>query len=353
MSTELATFTAAPLEQRVRYAQTLASAGDLIPRGLRDNRGQPVAGKILLVAETGSMLGMHPIAALQGVNIIDGKPTISPALMSAVVRRAGHKLRVTTKGSVAAGTFEATATLIRADDPEAPFSATWNKERAQRAGLAGKGAWAKYFEAMCKARAISEVCREGAEDALMGVGYVPEELGADVDEQGNVVEAPAAPAPVPAAPAPAPFPSPAPVAAAQPESDVIEGEIVPDRDWAAEARAAGSLEALRALYQEADNAGALGSPVDGPDQVLGRLMRRLRQEFIDAEKAAAQAPARDWLGEARAATSRDALQALVTAAADAGVGADVLQEMASFEESLPAAELDWNAAASETGGEVL
>ena len=174
-------------------------AGDLLPRSLwaptrkQDGTPGPPApspAKVLLLAETGSMLGLHPMAALQSIHIIDGKPTMSANLLSALVRRAGHKLRVTTSGNWVAGTFVARAVLVRADDPDFEFVVEWNRERADRAGLLGKrGPWATYPEAMAKARAITEVIREGAPDVSIVAAYTPEELGeTNVAEDGNVVE---------------------------------------------------------------------------------------------------------------------------------------------------------------------
>lgn len=201
MSTSVVAYDSATLTERQSYAQTLAAGGDLIPKGLHsmtrrpDGSAGPSApspGKVLLVMETGAMLGLHPIAALQGVHIIEGRATLSPALMSAVVRKAGHRLRVSTEGDVKAGTFTATAELTRSDDPDFTYRATWSIDRATRAGLASKDVWKKYPEAMCKARAISEVCREGAEDALMGVHYTPEEIGGEVGEAGEAVGIPTA-----------------------------------------------------------------------------------------------------------------------------------------------------------------
>lgn len=204
MSTEIEVYASAPLPDRWNYAQAMASAGELVPQGMRTN-GQPDAGKIFFTFETGSMLGIHPVAAIQGVNVIEGKPTLSPALMSAVIRRAGHLIRVTTDGQMADLSLSATAELVRKDDPEHPFKVTWSIEKAARAGLLqviqGKvsakvgrnnapGVWEKYTEAMLKARAISEVCREGGTDALMGIGYVPEELGAEVNELGELIGQP-------------------------------------------------------------------------------------------------------------------------------------------------------------------
>jgi hypothetical protein len=190
MSTDVTPYRQSSLADRKEYAQTLSSAGDLLPRGLwapvqkPDGSMGPAApspGKVLLVLETAAMLGLDPMAGLQGIHVIEGKASLSAALMSAVIRAKGFTLRVTSTGSVSAGDYAATATLVRPDDPEHTYSATWNVERATRAGLMGKDNWKKYFEAMAKARAISEVCREGAEDVLLGVHYTPEELESAVD----------------------------------------------------------------------------------------------------------------------------------------------------------------------------
>ncbi|WP_104084219.1 hypothetical protein [Cryobacterium sp. Y11] len=207
MSKEVTQYEAAGLDEKMRYVQTLASAGDLIPKGLWD-RGAPSPGKVLLVFETGSMLGIHPIAALGGIHVIEGKPTISPGLMSGLVRKAGHKLRVTTKGTIEGGDFAATATITRSDDPDFTYSATWTPSRAARAGLCkyevknGKWVvtarsksgnplpWEAYSEGLCKARAIGEVVREGGEDVLMGVSYTPEEMGALVTDAGELQSTP-------------------------------------------------------------------------------------------------------------------------------------------------------------------
>lgn len=216
MSTAVVPYAAESLSDRMRYAETLASAADLIPRGLWATRQRedgtmappsPSPGKVLLVLETGAMLGVHPVAALQGIHIIENKATISPALMSAVVRGAGHTLRVTTEGSVATGDLVGIATLIRKDDPEHPFEARFSLEDALQAELidridqdengrfrivaqSDKGnalAWQKTPRNLVKRRAISEVCRDGAEDVLMGVHYTPEEVGATVDDTGEYI----------------------------------------------------------------------------------------------------------------------------------------------------------------------
>lgn len=270
MSTDIQPFSEQPLQDRINYARTLAGAGDLIPSGLRE-AGKPSPGKILLVAETGSMLGIHPVAALQGVNVIDGKPTLSPALMSALVRKAGHTLRVATSGQIKDKTFTATATLIRRDDPRNPFVVTWGFERAERAGLVGKGAWGKYPEAMFKARAISEVCREGAQDVFLGAAYTPEELGANVDSEGQFTAPPE--------------PARSPARKAEPEPDVLDVQPEPTLDWVSLVDGAGSVEQLRALDQEAVASGEGGLTLPTGDTVRGYI-RRHANELKAADDAA-------------------------------------------------------------------
>lgn len=166
----------AALGDKVLYARELANSG-LLPTAYRK---QPA--NVLWAYEYGQMLGLSPMAAITGIHVIEGKPTASAALISALVRRAGHRLRVTGDDT------EATVEIVRCDDPEFTFRAVWTMQRAQQAGLSGKGVWKSYPAAMLKARAISECARDACEEALMGMHYVPEELGADVDEDGAPVD---------------------------------------------------------------------------------------------------------------------------------------------------------------------
>lgn len=265
MSTELVkadAYAKASLDERRAYVSAIAQAGDLLPQSLwskpqPDGQGgmtrpAPSPAKVLLLAETGSMLGLHPMAALQSIHIIEGKPTLSANLLAALVRRAGHRLRVTTSGDWKAGTFVARAVLIRSDDPDFEFIVEWTKERATTAGLAGKGNWNKYPEAMCKARAITEVIREGAPDVTIVAAYTPEELGAaEVTEDGDVVELkPSQPDQAPAAVTTVSEPQ---EAAQAPAPEVRQ----PSRDWLKDANAAKSREQLRPVFQAAQEAGDL------------------------------------------------------------------------------------------------
>ena len=162
------------LADKVEYAQHLASSA-LLPK---QYQRQPA--NLLFAIEYADMLQLPPMAAITGIHVIEGKPSASSALISALVRRAGHRLRV--KGN----DQKAVAQIVRSDDPEFTFEVEWTLERAKAAGLTGKDVWKKYPAAMLKARAISEVAREACEEALAGM-YTPEELGAEVNADGEFI----------------------------------------------------------------------------------------------------------------------------------------------------------------------
>jgi hypothetical protein len=157
----------ANLGERMQYAQALAAA-DLLPASYRRK-----PANVLLAMEYGHALGLDTITAMQSVHVIDGKPTASAQLIGALVRRAGHRLRVTGDDK------KAVAEIVRSDDPEFVFRSEWTLDRAGAAGLANRGVWKQYPAAMLKARAITEVARDACPEALAGVAYTPEELGVE------------------------------------------------------------------------------------------------------------------------------------------------------------------------------
>jgi hypothetical protein len=168
----------------VAWANRLAGA-EMLPG---QYRGRP--GNLIWAAEYAKSLNVHPMVAVTGIYVIDGKPCASGALISALVRRAGHKLRVKTT------TTHATAQIIRSDDPDFTFEVTWelkaNKNgnpSAQDAGLLTKQNWVKYPASLLGWRAITQCAREACEEALMGVHYTVEELDPNrvINEDGHPV----------------------------------------------------------------------------------------------------------------------------------------------------------------------
>jgi hypothetical protein len=159
---------ATDLAAQMQFAKALATATTL-PKAYR---GQP--GDVLLAMEYGRALGLTSVATVMtSVHVIEGRPSMSAELMQALVRRAGHRIRVTGDNQ------SATCAIVRRDDPDFQYSATFTLEDAKRAGLLGKTGsnWSKYPAAMLLARATSACCRQACADVLAGVSYVPEELG--------------------------------------------------------------------------------------------------------------------------------------------------------------------------------
>ncbi|GAA2546032.1 hypothetical protein HD598_002121 [Neomicrococcus aestuarii] len=148
---------------KVEYAQTL-SRSNLLPKHFQNN-----PANLLYAIEFAEALDMKPIHAITSVHVINGRPSASADLIGTLVRRAGHKLRVTGDDTFAE------AVLVRKDDPDFAFKSRWDLVKAKQAGL-NTPTWKSYPGAMLKARAITEVCRNGAPDALHGIQYSSEEL---------------------------------------------------------------------------------------------------------------------------------------------------------------------------------
>ena len=180
---------------RLQHAQAVAQS-TLIPDGYRN---QPA--NVLWAMDLADALGVPFPQVMQTMAVMRGRMTMSADLMAAVVRRAGHKLRVREQG------MSVTAALVRQDDPDYEFTATWDEAKARQAGLWGqRGPWTQYPAQMLRSRAITEVCRQGASDALAGTIYSPDELE-PAEPSHNAADAEAAAATTLHAPAAAAAPA--------------------------------------------------------------------------------------------------------------------------------------------------
>jgi hypothetical protein len=252
---------AAAIPAKLQYARALADSG-LLPAQFRR---QP--GNVLYAVEYGEMLGLAPMAAITGIHVIEGKPTASAGLISALVRRAGHKLRAW------GDTRSATCVIIRADDPDFEFRVTWTLNKnsdgnpsAEVAGLLGKDVWKKYGASMLKSRAISQCARDACEEVLFGLHYTPEELGAAVDEEGNIVTA-----------------------------EIVEDGAVTDLEWLNRSMASvpnlTSLTDLRALWAESALMVGDGRCTQADATTLQGVIRKRMEEVRAAEAEAASSEA--------------------------------------------------------------
>lgn len=154
--------------EQMQYAKTVCQ-GSLVPSAYR---GQPA--NVLIAMDFGRSMGLSPAESLYRITVISGRPSASAELIAANVRRAGHRLRVKKDNKARWVTCE----IVRKDDPDFTFTATWDMAKAQQANLSNKENWKKYPMAMLTARSITECARDACPEALYGVVYTGEELGA-------------------------------------------------------------------------------------------------------------------------------------------------------------------------------
>ena len=200
----------------------------LVPKDLR---GKP--SDILVIALTARELRLGMMTALNKIHVIEGKPSMSAELMTALIQRDGHMLtpvRLDEHGAI--------IKYRRRDWPEGEWGEyEFNRRDAINAGLLDlwferwyqdhnqknrketwvvpggaelgrenvveqvlkelsapewvikqgvgqmkmKDNWWHYAKSMYWARAVSQIGRMAFADVLMGVSYTPEEMGFDID----------------------------------------------------------------------------------------------------------------------------------------------------------------------------
>lgn len=167
------------IDDQLRYAQTICN-GSLVPAAYRKS-----PANVLIAMGFGQAMGLSPAESLYRITVINGKPSASAELIAANVRKAGHRMRISKDVKSQTATVE----IVRADDPDFTFTSFWDMSRAKQAGLADKDNWVKYPLAMLTARAITECARDACPEALYGVVYTGEEMGANfTDEHGQILE---------------------------------------------------------------------------------------------------------------------------------------------------------------------
>lgn len=157
-------------------------AGELIRSGFLPS-GIKTPEQAVAIMLKGRELGIPPMQALSHIHIINGKPTMSAELMLAQIMR----LHPRTKISYPKRSGEICEVKVQRDGSE-PSVFSFSIADAQAAGLMSNPTWKKYPRAMLHARAVSEMARSLFPDAISGVSYTPEEMNANVDENGEVID---------------------------------------------------------------------------------------------------------------------------------------------------------------------
>lgn len=131
----------------------------------------------------GEELGLGPMTSMQGIHIIKGKPTMSANLHAVQVKRSGkynfRPVEITDVG----------AKIEWFEDGASVGFSEFTIDQARTAGLIkDDSGWTRYPDDMLFARALTRGMRRYCPEVSAGSpAYTPEELGAEVDEQGEPV----------------------------------------------------------------------------------------------------------------------------------------------------------------------
>lgn len=144
----------------------------------------------------GHELGIGLAAAFEFIHVIDGKPSLSPKGMLAMIYRSKDVSVELKRLTDPKGIFTGYQCTMRRQSTGMSHTVTWTLDDAKRAGLIKpKGNWESYPENMCLWRAVGYAADVVCPD-LSGGMIRPEELGAIVDDAGDpVIEGEATPVP--------------------------------------------------------------------------------------------------------------------------------------------------------------
>lgn len=171
----------------IRDDMSLQQLGDILSKSGYFKDSQQ-AGQAIVKVLAGRELGFGPIASMTGINIIQGKIGIGANLIAAAVKRSGrYDYRVLTMTEkVCDIEFFENINGKR----ESIGKSTFTAEDAAKAGTQNMG---KFPRNMLFARAISNGVKWYTPDVTGGPVYTPEELGATVNEDGEIIDARPAP----------------------------------------------------------------------------------------------------------------------------------------------------------------
>ena len=133
----------------------------------------------------GAELGLPPFASMTGIHIIQGKPVLGANVIATLVKndpRYDYHIITAPEDQEKEMFLEWSEGILKVG------VAGYTLEEAKKAGLVNKDNWKKYPSDMLFARAISRGARRYAPGIFGGSPfYTPDEMGADVDEDGSVI----------------------------------------------------------------------------------------------------------------------------------------------------------------------
>lgn len=138
--------------------------------GPKNNKRPISVGDATAMILSGDEVGLTPVQALRSIYLVHGTPALNARAMAALVLSHGHDFWVVEEGPnkvVVAG-------KRRGSDHEQ--TVTWTMDRARKAGYTRNEQYESKPQEMLYARAVSELARRIAPDALAGMAYSAEEI---------------------------------------------------------------------------------------------------------------------------------------------------------------------------------
>jgi hypothetical protein len=134
----------------------------------------------IVKVQAGKEFGFGPFASMTGIHIIQGKPAIGANLMAAAVK--AHSVYDYRVAKMTADVCE----IVYYQQAQELGRSVFTKDDAVKAGTKNMN---KYPRNMLFARAMSNGVRWYCPDVFLGSAvYTPEELGAQTDEDGSVID---------------------------------------------------------------------------------------------------------------------------------------------------------------------
>lgn len=166
MSNALAVVNATEWQAMMQMSEVLVRSGFL-----PDSIKTPQQAVAIILA--GRELGIGPWQAIQGINIIKGRPTVSPQLMLALIEQSKLLEDISITGDAKS------CTVMMKRRGRSPHTFTFTMEDAKALGLADKSNYRTQPKVMLQWRAIGACSRIVFPDVIMKL-YTPDEMGADV-----------------------------------------------------------------------------------------------------------------------------------------------------------------------------
>lgn len=180
MANEMVLASGVNVDELYRIGKMLALSGYFDAKGNNDMAIAQICTKVLAGAE----MGYGPFASVQGIHIIQGRPSIAANLMAAAVKAHpmyDYRVRTMTDKECSIEFFQRMG-----DKWESLGVSTFTADDARKAQTKNMD---KYARNMLFARAMSNGVKWYTPDCFNGNAvYVPEELGAEVDGDGNVID---------------------------------------------------------------------------------------------------------------------------------------------------------------------